>query len=337
MRDERSLYAGARLLAPWGNSAVAMFGFRVPHTRPLVGATANIFYTTTQWGTVVAQTQVRPIRNYARLFHSYLNQLKASTPSSRAPDPYDADMSMDISADVSMQGVESIDVFDISTYGVVTLNEECGLFQWVPNTSPLRPVLMKGYEARCIKSGVGPPLALTLIPLRPRIERDERHLLAHQRATSTAEALPAAPLDLFSPLHFPPSYRATDMKYRTGKFTWSSFGSAARQMQHTARAPESKGAEVHSTAAAVAAIVASPGEWATIVCSPTAARSLPPQSPEVTSSRREVLRPVTNTVGLTGTLPPSDDFEDWLLPALLSSESPLPEVDDFEDLGFQLI
>ncbi|KAJ7041873.1 hypothetical protein C8F04DRAFT_1297009 [Mycena alexandri] len=141
MRDERSLYAGARLLAPWGNSAVAMFGFRVPHTRPLVGATANIFYTTTQWGTVVAQTQVRPIRNYARLFHSYLNQLKASTPSSRAPDPYDADMSMDISADVSMQGGESIDVF-----------EECGFFQWVPNTSPLRPVLMKGYEARRIKS-----------------------------------------------------------------------------------------------------------------------------------------------------------------------------------------
>ncbi|KAJ7893431.1 hypothetical protein B0H14DRAFT_2684894 [Mycena olivaceomarginata] len=40
----------------------------------------------------------------------------------------------------------------IRTYGVVTLNEECGFIQWVPNTIPLRPVLMKGYEARRIKS-----------------------------------------------------------------------------------------------------------------------------------------------------------------------------------------
>ncbi|KAJ7849841.1 hypothetical protein B0H14DRAFT_3085988 [Mycena olivaceomarginata] len=43
----------------------------------------------------------------------------------------------------------------IRTYGVVTLNEECGFIQWVPNTIPLRPVLMKGYEARRIKSWVG--------------------------------------------------------------------------------------------------------------------------------------------------------------------------------------
>ncbi|KAJ7098650.1 hypothetical protein B0H15DRAFT_771712 [Mycena belliarum] len=40
----------------------------------------------------------------------------------------------------------------IRTYGVVTLNEECGFIQWVPNTIPLRPVLMKGYEARRIKN-----------------------------------------------------------------------------------------------------------------------------------------------------------------------------------------
>ncbi|KAJ7799470.1 kinase-like domain-containing protein [Mycena leptocephala] len=40
----------------------------------------------------------------------------------------------------------------IRTYGVVTLNEECGFIQWVPNTIPLRPVLMKGYDARRIKS-----------------------------------------------------------------------------------------------------------------------------------------------------------------------------------------
>ncbi|KAJ6560264.1 hypothetical protein B0H19DRAFT_1146990 [Mycena capillaripes] len=40
----------------------------------------------------------------------------------------------------------------IRTYGIVTLNEECGFIQWVPNTIPLRPVLMKGYDARRIKS-----------------------------------------------------------------------------------------------------------------------------------------------------------------------------------------
>ncbi|CAK5275112.1 unnamed protein product [Mycena citricolor] len=40
----------------------------------------------------------------------------------------------------------------IRTYGVVTLNEECGFIQWVPNTIPLRPVLLKGYDGRGIKS-----------------------------------------------------------------------------------------------------------------------------------------------------------------------------------------
>ncbi|KAF7302261.1 hypothetical protein MIND_00793200 [Mycena indigotica] len=40
----------------------------------------------------------------------------------------------------------------IRTYGVVTLNEECGFIQWVPNTTPLRPVLMKRYDAMRIKS-----------------------------------------------------------------------------------------------------------------------------------------------------------------------------------------
>ncbi|KAJ6486408.1 hypothetical protein C8R47DRAFT_1216527 [Mycena vitilis] len=40
----------------------------------------------------------------------------------------------------------------IRTYGVVTLNEECGFIQWVPNTVPLRPVIVKSYEARRIKS-----------------------------------------------------------------------------------------------------------------------------------------------------------------------------------------
>ncbi|KAH7931163.1 hypothetical protein BV22DRAFT_1052917 [Leucogyrophana mollusca] len=40
----------------------------------------------------------------------------------------------------------------IRTYGVVTLNEECGFIQWVPNTIPVRPVLIKGYDARRIRS-----------------------------------------------------------------------------------------------------------------------------------------------------------------------------------------
>ncbi|KAG6850186.1 hypothetical protein H0H93_016614 [Arthromyces matolae] len=40
----------------------------------------------------------------------------------------------------------------IRTYGVVTLNEECGFIQWVPNTIPIRPVLVKYYEARRIRT-----------------------------------------------------------------------------------------------------------------------------------------------------------------------------------------
>ncbi|KAF8638618.1 hypothetical protein AX17_002159 [Amanita inopinata Kibby_2008] len=40
----------------------------------------------------------------------------------------------------------------IRTYGVVTLNEECGFIQWVPNTIPIRPVLLKYYDARRIRS-----------------------------------------------------------------------------------------------------------------------------------------------------------------------------------------
>ncbi|KAG2369791.1 hypothetical protein BDR07DRAFT_1447599 [Suillus spraguei] len=38
----------------------------------------------------------------------------------------------------------------IRTYGVVALNEECGVIQWVPNTIPVRPVLLKYYETRNI-------------------------------------------------------------------------------------------------------------------------------------------------------------------------------------------
>ena len=37
---------------------------------------------------------------------------------------------------------------DIRTYGVVTLNEECGFIQWVPDTTAVRHVLLSLYEAR---------------------------------------------------------------------------------------------------------------------------------------------------------------------------------------------
>ncbi|KAI0375920.1 hypothetical protein BV20DRAFT_933352 [Pilatotrama ljubarskyi] len=40
----------------------------------------------------------------------------------------------------------------IRTYGVVSLNEEAGLIQWVPNTVPVRPVLMKLYERQGVSS-----------------------------------------------------------------------------------------------------------------------------------------------------------------------------------------
>ncbi|KZT05577.1 uncharacterized protein LAESUDRAFT_655532 [Laetiporus sulphureus 93-53] len=40
----------------------------------------------------------------------------------------------------------------IRTYGVVTLNEECGFIQWVPNTVPIRFILTKLYDRRGTKS-----------------------------------------------------------------------------------------------------------------------------------------------------------------------------------------
>jgi phosphatidylinositol kinase/protein kinase (PI-3 family) len=50
---------------------------------------------------------------------------------------------------------------DIRTYGVVTLNEECGFIQWVPNTIPVRPVLLKAYDARNIRAWV---CAIPVVP-----------------------------------------------------------------------------------------------------------------------------------------------------------------------------
>jgi len=44
-------------------------------------------------------------------------------------------------------------IVDIRTYGVVTLNEECGFIQWVSYTIPVRNVLVKMYEHRGIPGG----------------------------------------------------------------------------------------------------------------------------------------------------------------------------------------
>jgi len=49
---------------------------------------------------------------------------------------------------------------DIRTYGVITLNEECGFIQWVLNTIPIRPVLVKAYDARRVRNWVSLLLAL---------------------------------------------------------------------------------------------------------------------------------------------------------------------------------
>ncbi|KAI0660728.1 hypothetical protein C8Q70DRAFT_912237 [Cubamyces menziesii] len=40
----------------------------------------------------------------------------------------------------------------IRTYGVVSLNEEAGLIQWVPNTVPIRPILLRLYDRQGISS-----------------------------------------------------------------------------------------------------------------------------------------------------------------------------------------
>lgn len=51
---------------------------------------------------------------------------------------------------------------DIRTYGVVSLNEEAGLIQWVPNTAPIRPILLRLYDRQGIQSWVRSSLRCTL-------------------------------------------------------------------------------------------------------------------------------------------------------------------------------
>jgi hypothetical protein len=58
------------------------------------------------------------------------------------------------------------DDIDVRTYSVVTLNEECGLVEWVNNTIPVRAVLLKYYEQKGIKSWVCAAEHLIIMCLR---------------------------------------------------------------------------------------------------------------------------------------------------------------------------
>jgi serine/threonine-protein kinase ATR len=55
----------------------------------------------------------------------------------------------------------------IRTYAVVPLNEECGLIEWVPNTTGLRPVLNQLYADQGITVSVSYSLALHIIDPGP--------------------------------------------------------------------------------------------------------------------------------------------------------------------------
>jgi len=64
----------------------------------------------------------------------------------------------------------------IRTYAVVPLNEECGLIEWVPNTTGLRPILNNLYAAEGI--------AMTGVQVEQRMERSQIHSYAHLPAAT---------------------------------------------------------------------------------------------------------------------------------------------------------
>lgn len=91
------------------------------------------------------------LRKDARLmdFNSIINKLlKANVESRRRQ------LSESISWPFSDLSFLTTCLTGIRTYGVVTLNEECGFIQWVPNTVPMRHILTKGYENKRVKSWV---------------------------------------------------------------------------------------------------------------------------------------------------------------------------------------
>lgn len=91
------------------------------------------------------------LRKDARLmdFNAIINKLLKANSESRRRQLRGLSLSFSVTLVVTIAST------DIRTYGVVTLNEECGFIQWVPNTIPIRPVLIKGYDARRVRSWVG--------------------------------------------------------------------------------------------------------------------------------------------------------------------------------------
>ncbi|TCD67266.1 serine/threonine-protein kinase M1 [Steccherinum ochraceum] len=67
----------------------------------------------------------------------------------------------------------------IRTYGVVTLNEECGFIQWVPNTIPLRPVFLKGYDERGVKAW-GSEMQIAFNKIKECSDRDAAKLFREE-------------------------------------------------------------------------------------------------------------------------------------------------------------
>jgi serine/threonine-protein kinase ATR len=88
------------------------------------------------------------LRKDARLmdFDSMINKLLQSSPESRRRKLCERmlhRLAGDVCTDWRLRA-------DIRTYAVVTLNEECGLIEWVPNTVGLRHILHKLYLTRSV-------------------------------------------------------------------------------------------------------------------------------------------------------------------------------------------
>ncbi|KAL0577467.1 hypothetical protein V5O48_004536 [Marasmius crinis-equi] len=79
----------------------------------------------------------------------------------------------------------------IRTYGVVTLNEECGLIQWVPNTQPIRPILLRCYSARGIQAWVGMHYCLHLLPFSFALKTADMVPIFHKLGAAATDSLAA--------------------------------------------------------------------------------------------------------------------------------------------------
>ena len=96
------------------------------------------------------------LRKDARLmdFNSMINKLLNSASESRR---------RQLCEHCSARRSRSVLIADIRTYAVMPLNEECGLLEWVSNTSALKTILDKGYARYGKKTWVSESFPLTLI------------------------------------------------------------------------------------------------------------------------------------------------------------------------------